>query len=199
MSFRDLGSLLPITITVASAIVLFIIKEVLDFIKIRRSDGRKKVAIRTLIAKECEINYDITRAVEDILRHINVWISSSDINVKVENLVDGRKNLIISIKNRYFSYIVSKSHKSILEKNLLDIAVLDKNLFEKSAITYENLGYLDSIISDMCDIPTYGKENVRVFMIEIHDQLVDVQNAISDLYRECTGKDLKEIFATPKL
>jgi hypothetical protein len=51
LSFRDLGSLLPITITVASAIVLFIIKEVLDFIKIRRSDGRKKVAIRTLIAK----------------------------------------------------------------------------------------------------------------------------------------------------
>jgi hypothetical protein len=103
------------------------------------------------------------------------------------------------IDGKYFSYIMSKSHKSILEKNLLDIAVLDKNLFEKSAITYENLGYLDSIISDMCDIPTYGKENVRVFMIEIHDQLADVQNAISDLYRECTGKDLKEIFATPKL
>jgi hypothetical protein len=97
LSFRDLGSLLPITITVASAIVLFIIKEVLDFIKIRRSDGRKKVAIRTLIAKECEINYDITRAIEDILRHINVWISSSEISVKVENLVDGRKNLIISV------------------------------------------------------------------------------------------------------
>jgi hypothetical protein len=50
LSFHDLGPLLPITITVASAIVLFIIKEVLDFIKIRRSDGRKKVAIRTLIA-----------------------------------------------------------------------------------------------------------------------------------------------------
>jgi hypothetical protein len=135
LSFRDLGSLLPITITVASAIVLFIIKEVLDFIKIRRSDGRKKVAIRTLIAKECEINYDITRVFDDILRHINVWISSNDIEVKVENLVDGRKNLIISIERRYFSYIMSKSHKSILEKNLLDIAVLDKNLFEKSATT----------------------------------------------------------------
>jgi hypothetical protein len=112
LSFRDLGSLLPITITVASAIVLFIIKEVLDFIKIRRSDGRKKVAIRTLIAKECEINYDITRAVEDILRHINVWISSSDINVKVENLVDGRKNLIISIESRYLSYIAQPTGRN---------------------------------------------------------------------------------------
>ena len=68
MSFLDLGFLLPITITVVSAIVLFVIKEILDFIKIRRSDGRKRVAIRTLITKECEVNYDITRAIEDILR-----------------------------------------------------------------------------------------------------------------------------------
>ena len=199
MSFRDLGFLLPITITVVSAIVLFVIKEILDFIKIRRSDGRKRVAIRTLITKECEVNYDITRAIEDILRHIKTWISSNDINVKVEKLVDGRSNIVIKMENRYFSYVMSKSHKDILEKNLLDIAVLDKILFEKSAKAYENLGYLDSIISDMCDIPTYGKENVRVFILETHEQLAEIQDVISDLYRECTGKELKEVFNTPKI
>jgi hypothetical protein len=64
-----LPSILPVT--VVAAITLFVLKEVLEFIKRWRADRRKGQAYRKVLARECELNLWAQWRLKETLREIN--------------------------------------------------------------------------------------------------------------------------------
>ena len=196
--FKEIGSWLPAT--VVTAIILFLIKEILELCRKRAERARKKSAIKILLAEELEKNHwtfvsmfrilDSLKEAFEIYPHAVFWLhiarnGSEHFRMKEEPEVEYDSGQPIP---KYFT--------EMYEKLLPSLAELDQSLFEVVRSTYENiveLGHYRETLTDFLDgealtsEPDLTKQFLSDFVNEKDDYYAELNNG----YKVLTGKELK--------
>jgi hypothetical protein len=181
-------------ITVISAISLFIIKEIVEFIRKRKARKRKISAIKNLLAEEIEINYW-------------AWKNLTSIGKRVKDSSADTKFYIFASKAGFerFEYIEpdksggGQSFPKVTELNyqklILDIAELDNDFYEKS-IEYNKaiaeLLHIRNGVYEFIDEIKQGYHYAEGFISYMEDELPGVYEKMNDLYFYCKEKKLEK-------
>lgn len=189
-------SVLPITALIA--IFIFVCKEVLEFIRRRSGDQRKLQALKALLARECELNLWTIKNLRRIFSEVHtVENENPQISVEVLRTPSGRPfaRVISDDEGTELHIGIPKAHRELMSKFLLDVATLDKKLFEVMEPAYDGLAELEHIhesLLNVRDAPEFiGSsgylEGLAGYAL---DEIQNVENALSSLYMHCTGKAL---------
>jgi hypothetical protein len=192
------SAFLPATALVA--ICVFIAREVMEFFRRRRSDARRRAAFRLLLARECELNNWAMRSIEHIATDLKGLKNPSSLSsFRIEYAKSGRIYACIDQDDDgdFGKTAVPRIHKEQLEKNLLDIATLDKELFEAAepaltaAAELEHLR--EGILFHGSSESEVDRDHTDGFAEYALGELHDARSAISKLYQLCTGKELADV------
>lgn len=192
--------LLPVT--VIAAILLFIIKETLEFFKKHRETKRKLFAYKSLISEELELNF---WAQKSLLRII------TDIRTQKEEYPNARYLLLLKESGREYihgydndnlieSCPVPIVYDKCYEKFISSIAELDANLFNVAQSSYEEIrnmahvrsGLVKGLLAEENNEPFPHDIRKSGFLDYANDELVVTYEAMNTLYKECTGNELQK-------
>ncbi len=188
-------------LTVLSAIILFVSKEVLEFFRKRNEKKIKLNAIKKLISYELEINnwvlerlFSAINISKDYLRTFEspfIHISYTKDNIERIHFKENNE------ENEGTSFTIPRVKVDYLEKYLLDIAILDENFFQTAQLTLDSLKELNHIRSNFLDV--FENSNSFVTMDDLceafHEYALlekdNILEKIDNLYFMCTEKKLK--------
>lgn len=172
----------------------------MEFVRRRRSDVRKRAAFRLLLARECELNNWAMKSLERIAMGLKGLRNPSSLNsFRIEYAKSGRIYACIDQddEGEFAKTVVPRVHKEQLEKNLLEIATLDKGLFEAAepaltaAAELEHLR--EGVLFHGSSENEFDRENADGFAEYALGELEDARSAITKLYRLCTGQELADV------
>lgn len=177
-----------VPITALVAVTIFLIKELIEAVRRYRADKRKLSALRALLAAECERNHfslgrlkekssDIRQALKDDGR---VWI---------EHARTGRDRIHI---DGHGSVPVPKYHTSVCEKYLFEAASLDARMFELMEIVSVKMEEFKHLLSGLIEHVVDDPAWLEGWTHYAEGEIPEIQAAVSDLYRYCTGKPLSK-------
>lgn len=193
----DLSSLLPTTALVA--VVIFIAKETTEAVRRWKGDKRRKAAYCELLARECELNNWAMRSLKRIAADLQSELSEGGSHevLSIEYAASGRTYVRIQSSNgSYGKSALPKVHNEVMNRHLVDIATLDKELFQlvdaaltaSAELEHVREGLLYHGSTDDAE----AKTHVAGFS-EYAIETIDESNiAIAALYEACTGRPLKE-------
>jgi len=191
-------SIIPITALVA--IVIFVAKEVIESFRRYGADRRKVQALRTLLARECELNLWTIK----LLRGIVLPFSTPDDPSTPKALsvgVTGGGVPYAKISSEDGTYVaqmgVPPVHRELMSKFLLDIATLDKLLFSFTEPAYDELAEVEHVRESLLNINDRPEQiPAREFVLGFSQYAVDVlqkaERRLGALYVHCTGKPLEQ-------
>ncbi|HEX4043792.1 MAG TPA: hypothetical protein VHY10_19005 [Xanthobacteraceae bacterium] len=179
-----------VPITVLAAVCLFIAREILEFIRRRNANGRRTAAIKTMLARELELNnWTITR----------LQMTFDDIR---DN--EGHTDLLVSFSRRgqvfyktkkhdhVASWPIPEVHSDVLSKHILDIATLDSTLFRAAQTAYDATAELlhirESLVQALHDEDPDIPQDLESFVEYARRVVEQITPDFADLYRQCTGK-----------
>jgi hypothetical protein len=122
-------SLIPIT--VVAAFFLFVIKEMVEWLKRWRADKRKVAAIKILLARECELNKWTLLKLREAVTEIKETFEEKDgAEYSIERMPPDKITFKETIDGDLAgSWPLTPTYTDLMSKQMLDIAILDKNLF----------------------------------------------------------------------
>lgn len=186
-----------VPLTVIAAIVLFLIKEFAEGVRRYRADQRKRIALRTLLARECELNNWTIKSIKHIVETIR---DESEENSLIEFSFifpkSGKPQFRVKHPDSEFKNGsgLGSIHRDIMSKNLLDVATLDKELFSALQPAYDSIANLEhlreSLIYYVDPEDDQDKMHLEGFIHYALNELEDVKKDLSNLYMECTGQAL---------
>ena len=137
-------------ITVLSAIFLFILKKFLETYRRHAGNRRKRRAMRSLLAVECERNYNSIVKIREILEEVRlgpekIYLKRSTQGEILIGLVTANEETGTTGGTRP----VPKAHKTYADRYLLETALLDKKLFGRLLAAYDALLELDWVSSSL--------------------------------------------------
>jgi hypothetical protein len=189
-----LPSILPVT--VVAAIALFVLKEIVEFIKRWRADRRKGHAFRTLLARECEVNHWAQWRLEETLREIHDDHEKGiKANYVAKELPGGDALWRRSAPDDgYSGGGLPDARTDLMSKLMVDVATLDKKLFTPLEAAYGSLITMRHVRASLLRFVT-SKEEVDQMHFEGFpeyglSELEAVKEDLDKLYRECTGRPL---------
>lgn len=182
-----IDSILPVS--VLAAVVLFIVKEIVEFFKRSTERQRKISAYKILLSEELEknlwtLNYltSICHAIDD--EHFT--------GISYRRTPSGSEQVAVHVGREGGYGPLWNVYSSIFDKAVVDLAVIDKKLFEKSKTTYECLAearHIRNSIVRICEDESLN-EYVQTFPGYALGVLKEATDALDALYIECTGKKL---------
>jgi hypothetical protein len=156
----NLLSIIPAT--VVAAVLLFILKELVEGIRRYRGECRKKTALRALLARECELNNWTIKSIKHILETIKDE-SSADAKNEFSFIFPKSGKVLFRVKRPYSEFksgsSLAETHREIMSKNLLEVAMLDKELYAALQPAYDAVAEL-----------THVRENLIYFVDPEDDQ-----------------------------
>lgn len=187
------GGALPATVVVA--ITLFIVREVLEARRRRRSEARRLEAIRRLLAREVELNKWTERKLLDALSAVTEFSHDDSTTLEVRRLSTGG--------DRFYrrptdapdgaSFPLPAVYDAELRKHLLEIATLDKNFLEIAEAAVDAVAEMrhvrDSLVSYLSGDEETFPEFLDGFASYGKEELKAGSGALTELYLACTGKD----------
>ena len=188
-----------IPVTVFAAIVLFLMKEILELVKKYRADRRKMKALRTIFARECELNHWTIKRVRDIVNTIRDETARNN-KTRFYTVFSKSGDVFFCYARPGTDYhggsSLAESHRDVMMKYALDVATLEGHLFlllEKAIEAANELEYLRrSIIAFLDPDNTQDRKYFFDGFIEYAlDELDGIYKDISALYVECTGCSLE--------
>ncbi|EPB8478530.1 hypothetical protein ACRTIQ_004408 [Escherichia coli] len=189
-----LPSLLPVTVVVA--IALFVLKEVLEFIKRWRADRRKAHAFRTLLARECEVNHWAHWMLQETLREVH---DDHEKGVKAQYVareLPGGDALWrrTDPDGGYSGGGLPDARTDLMSKLMVEVATLDKKLFTPLEAAYDSLINMRHIRASLLRFVTSEEEEDQMHFEGFPEyglsELDGVKEDLDKLYRECTGRSL---------
>jgi hypothetical protein len=190
---KESSSFLPIT--VVFAIGLFILKEVLEFIKKNNAQKRKVSAMKKLFSRECEKNFWTVKILRSVLKEIyDGYESHKEIHVRFSEY-NPSYVFVIEGEDEASGHSISKTHRELMDKNLMETAVLDKLFFKKLEDACDALAELDHVRDSFLNINNTSEEIGDGLLSAFADyglnELDDIQKSLNELYKYCTGGELK--------
>lgn len=189
-----------VPITVIAAVLLFVIKEFVEAIRRACADSRKVHALKTLLARECELNLWTIKA----LRSILIDIPKSDgehpeIVVRIERRESGSPIARITSADGGLESTrpIPRAHRELMSKYLLDVATLDKKLFQVLEPAYDGIAELEHVRESLVRVHENEEESqmpglIGSFAEYALEEICCTEEALASLYRHCTGKPLEK-------
>ncbi|MDP2027716.1 hypothetical protein [Sulfuriferula sp.] len=192
---ESLLALLPAT--VIAAVFLFILKELFEGARRYRGEQRKKQALRTLLARECELNNWTIKCIRSIVETIR---DESEDGAQFEFIFPKSGKVLFRVKHSDSDYKsgsnLAETHREVMDKNLLEVATLDKSLYAALQPAYDAVAELEhvrqSLIYYVAPEDDQDKIHLGGFTHYALSELEDVSKKLACLYKECTGKDLEK-------
>lgn len=179
-----------IPIAVVVAICLFMAKEVLEFFRRSKLNGRKMLAIKRFLAVECERN---SFAIEKLIDHVrevdeareNGW------TITIEPQQNGLPRLGIADENKNFgSGLIRPIRNDALQKYLFEMAALDGALFGIMENTLDALIEANHVRDSLIEYVSNDRQHLGGFKDYAVEELDEALDAIRDLYFKCTNEPL---------
>lgn len=191
-------TLVPITALVA--VLVFIFKEIFEYVRRRSGDRRKMRALTALLARECELNYWTVKALRTIFSEVHTTENPNpQTKVTVERTRSGRPyaNIVFDESRTETHAPIPVVHRELMSKFLLDVAMLDRKLFEAMEPAYDSLATVEHVresLVNVQDAPQYiGEEGFLEGLAGYAlNELRDAEAALGVLYQHCTGSELKK-------
>ncbi|MEC4720754.1 hypothetical protein RY831_16440 [Noviherbaspirillum sp. CPCC 100848] len=191
--------LLPlIPVTVVAAVSLFALRESLEWLRRYRGEERKKQALRILLARECELNYWTIKSIRHIVETIREE-SAANPQTTFSFIFPKSGKTLFRVKEPGMEITVGSSlgniHRDVMSKNLLDVAQLDKRLFEVLQPAYDAVSDLENVRSDLLYYVTSEDDQEADLLMEFVEnfaisELERIHAVFNALYLECCGNAL---------
>ncbi|QJP95459.1 hypothetical protein C6Y56_12960 [Pseudomonas fluorescens] len=182
-----IDSILPVS--VLAAVVLFIVKEVVEFFK-RSSERKRKIsAYKILLSEELEKNLWTLNYLTSICHAIG---DEHFTGISYRRTSSGSEQIAVHVGRQGGYGPLWNVYSSIFDKAVVDLAVIDKKLFEKSKIAYECLAearHIRNSIVRLCEDESLN-EYVHTFPEYALGILREAVDALDILYVACAGKKL---------
>ena len=197
--FQNAQTYLPVT--VVAAIVIFIIKELLEVRRRKKERKRKLNAIKLLLAEELEKNH---------WAHHSFFSALSRLQESNGTFPDAKFRLYVSRNGNEHLRMkrdpdedfesgqwIPKFHDEQYKKLLPTLAELDETLYQKINVAYGELAelthYRDTLIGFLAgEDPGPGLDSTKYFLAGMTDEKADYFNKLNSAYKAISGKDLKE-------
>jgi hypothetical protein len=194
MRDSTVSDVFPVTVIVAIAI--FLLKEVIETIRRARADGRKRRALKTLLAAEIERNHFTIRRLSEVLKDVEAARAAGDV-IEIRRDTNGRPMLRVQTSKRESVVPVPVVHTEAIGKHLLELASLDPGLFEQAVATSDALGELEHVRSSLVEFVSAkaaGAEFVPLAGFSQYGlrEASRALDALKALYLLCAGAPLKE-------
>jgi len=191
------STILPIT--AMAAILIFIAKEILDFIKSRKRSKKTKEIIKLLLAYEIELNFWTLKNLFNLLAELNKYKSLDDLNLSIKRGIETNYSAtIVHINNdSFYGQAIVPFHTERFERMLFHIGELGEKSYDKIQTAYSSLNELND----------YRLQTINLFAkdewIDLPNHTFDVLKGISNDYDKyyqdlnsaymcLTGKQLKQ-------
>ena len=192
---ENLPSILPVT--VIATVVLFVLKELFEAVRRYRGEDRKKKALRTLLARECELNNWTIKSIRNIVKIIRDEPEGSS---HFEFIFSKNGKVLFRVNHKKSDYRsgsnLAEIHRDVMDKNILEVATLDKNLYSVLQPAYDAIANLEHIRQSLIYFVDPEDDDDRIhlngFTHYALDELDDVFKELATLYKICTGKDLEK-------
>ncbi len=195
--FEGLERLVPLT--VVTAIVLFVIKEVIEVVRRQQSRARKTSAIRTLLIEEMELNNWTIKSLRSTLEAIDNQMESDP---QTEFYL--KKDASGAFHYRYRistggdgGASIPHVHRKHFDAFLPELAEVDKRLFEEARKGYERIGQLEHVrsrlIAHLAEDDPDEKMHLQGFPSYALQVIDDVESQMSAFYVFCSGRPFEKI------
>jgi hypothetical protein len=189
-------TVLPIAVVVA--IALFALKELLEFLRRYRAEARRKEAIHALLARECELNHWAIKSIRHIVMEVRDE-TAADPETKFSFVFPRSGKTLFRVIRKEPGYRSGGSlaavHREVMDKNILEVAAIDKVLFAVLEPAYSAIANLEHVRASL----TYyvdpeddqDKMHLEGFVEYALQELDGVYDDLNALYRVCTGRKLE--------
>jgi hypothetical protein len=199
LHMQTFTSWLPATALVA--VIIFVVKELLEVWRRYSSESRKLKAIKELLARECELNHWAIRSLRSIADELNAVADLDSVEAfSIEYAKSGRIYACIDseAEGNYSKTAIPVIHKEQLTKHLLEVATLDKALFGLVEPALTAVAKLEHVRESLLyhgssEEGDMARSHAQGFSEYATKEIEDARLAIFALYRACTGRELSDI------
>ncbi|PTQ14261.1 hypothetical protein CWO33_13655 [Vibrio splendidus] len=181
-------------ITVISAILLFVIKEVLELFRKSKAKKRKLSALKSVLKEELELNLWVWKKFESLLTNVKVAEVGSTYEYLVSPSGAERFELLSPDghgQGQSFPKVVIEMHSKLV----IEVAEIDADMYQKLIGSYKALSELQHLRNGIVDFiheSRMGEHYVEGFTGYALEELAPIYDELNALYRYCTGKALTE-------
>ncbi|MDF1485005.1 hypothetical protein PY257_07360 [Ramlibacter sp. H39-3-26] len=186
-----------IPLTVLTAILVFIAREVLETMRRHKGEVRERQALRSLLARECELNHGTIKAIRHIVRTIHED-SASDPRVEFsfEFLRGGRTMFRVQASGTDIKTgsVLPPTHRSLMTSYLLRVATIDRELYAVLQPAYDALADLEHVRENLIYYVAPEDEQDAMhldgFLRFADEELNRIHGLLGRLYQACAGQPL---------
>ena len=198
MIFENIQKAIPFT--VLSALIIFIAKELLEFIRKYKSERRKKESERLILEHEIQLYHWAIRTFFRLLKELTeIFNEFPQAEYRLHIAYDGSEHLRLKREPKE----TIESGQSIppfvneqFKRMLPTIAELDKTMFKLLQEAYSKLAELEhfrkTVVEFLAGGDTMPEDGTREFFIpKLSQEESDYYNPLNKAYQKLTGKPLK--------
>jgi hypothetical protein len=187
------GQLLPVT--VVGAIVLFVVKELLEVNRRKKANDRKRRAVRRLIADEIERNNWTIKKLRDGISEIEAVLETPRFKLSIRSGAHGEKYLRREMSGKLSSeFPIGRVHSEALSSNLLELAMIDESVFSEALEASDATKELDHVLRSLVEFVSNEKELAWLegFAGYAKREISDCEKVLSDFYLNISGRKLED-------
>ncbi|TCA02427.1 hypothetical protein [Rhizobium leguminosarum] len=193
----SLPTLISLPAAVYSAIILFCVKEFLEWRRRRGADARKLSVYKRVLAHECERNYWLIKVLRDLASGGQQW----ETPYRITTEASGRQSWGFYDPNGTLARggSLPKVKLDTIERLAVEVAYVDGLLAEKVREALDSVLELQHLRNSAVD---YGNDQPgghisagdlqEGFFDYALSELEDHYKSLSKLYLACTGKELRQ-------
>lgn len=183
-------------VAAVTAIVLFLLRELFEYLKRRASDSRATKAFLMLIAHECELNNWSIKTTKNILASIQENIAANpETKFTLQILRNGEMRFGFSRGDTGGGQGLFPPHTDMHKRVLVDAAKLDRKLYKLVRENLDEITELEHIQRSLVHYLTTDSEfdlaHFDSFVEWALENIPPIEANLAETYRECTGKKLE--------
>lgn len=193
----DFSAVLPVTAVIA--ILIFVIREILEKKRRDASDARKVLALKKVLARECQLNYTAIIRLRDTLTEMQEsGVSENASRLSISEHPTGRYSVMVTDAHGSGSGgALLGIQKDSLLKHLIEIAGLSESLYSKCELALDGLSEAEHVYQMLVHGPNeyfpstpenYYDGVIYYGLGELDDSIASLR----ELYLVCTGSVLKQ-------
>lgn len=189
----NLAALNTVPVAVYSAIILFLVKEALEWRRRKRADDRKIRVYKMVLAHECERIHWFVKSMKDKALHVRRaqggYTVRSDESGRIRFV-----NMRTTVEEGSSS-MLPNVHEAAFEKYAIEVAYLDEQFAQKVRAAVQaalTLKHIRASVIDYAD-PEYEYASdgfYSAFWSYVDRELEATFEQVADLYMACTGNVL---------
>ncbi len=193
------SGLIPLSAIVA--VVLFVTREILGSRRKKRAKTIEVIALKRILARECELNWYLSNQITDICNIYGSDWENDGYETYFLELTKTPSNKIwfeiLNYRGEKGKGILSESHITTFHNYLYEMVKTDIDLYEKLEPAYEAAIVLKSLRDSLIDKPgewTYEDDTDMMLGFSEHasGEIENINNQLKILYQFCTGKELSQ-------